>query len=95
MTRSSSAAMEMSRARSLPVGMPETSWRNRLRRPCFSRVVSAVKSRFSRPIAVASDGDCIHLRESDDPTTVVTTTRAKLHAWINGAKAGEFDHFIA
>ncbi|WP_405000661.1 DUF397 domain-containing protein [Kitasatospora cathayae] len=91
MTRSSSAAMEMSRARSLPVGMPERSWRNRLRRPCFS----AVKSRFSRPIAVASDGDCIHLRESDDPTTVVSTTRAKLHAWINGAKAGEFDHFIA
>ncbi|GGU82899.1 hypothetical protein GCM10010502_38690 [Kitasatospora aureofaciens] len=24
-----------------------------------------------------------------------TTTRAKLHAWISGAKAGEFDHFVA
>ncbi|MFJ6621015.1 DUF397 domain-containing protein [Kitasatospora sp. NPDC091335] len=39
-----------------------------------------------------SAGELIHIRESDDPTTVVTTTRAKLHAWIRGAKAGEFDH---
>ncbi|MFF2074759.1 DUF397 domain-containing protein [Kitasatospora sp. NPDC058162] len=46
-------------------------------------------------LEIASDSDLVYLRESDDPTTVVTTTRAKLHAWINGAKAGEFDHFTA
>ncbi|MFF9643334.1 DUF397 domain-containing protein [Kitasatospora aureofaciens] len=45
-------------------------------------------------IEIASDGSLVHIRESDDPTTVVTTTRAKLHAWISGAKAGEFDHFV-
>ena len=33
--------------RSRATGIPETSLRNRLRRPCFSRVVSAVKSRSS------------------------------------------------
>nr|WP_303714527.1 hypothetical protein [Kutzneria buriramensis]WKX14468.1 hypothetical protein Q4V64_45965 [Kutzneria buriramensis] len=31
--------------------MPEMSLRNRLRRPCFSRVSSAVKSRFSIAMA--------------------------------------------
>ncbi|MFI9323326.1 DUF397 domain-containing protein [Kitasatospora aureofaciens] len=46
-------------------------------------------------VEIASAGELVHIRESDDPTTVVTTTRAKLHAWINGAKAGEFDHFVA
>ncbi|MEV7186027.1 hypothetical protein [Kitasatospora sp. NPDC093102] len=41
------------------------------------------------------DGDLVHIRESDDPTTVITTTCTKLHAWIQGAKAGEFDHLTA
>ncbi|MER7669342.1 DUF397 domain-containing protein [Kitasatospora sp. NPDC096128] len=57
------------------------------------------KSSFSGDQAncleIASDDGLVYIRESDDPTTVVTTTRAKLHAWINGAKAGEFDHFTA
>ncbi|MFB7907838.1 DUF397 domain-containing protein [Kitasatospora sp. NPDC056076] len=44
-------------------------------------------------VEIASDGDLVLLRESDDPSIVVTTTRAKLNAWIQGAKAGEFDHF--
>jgi hypothetical protein len=46
-------------------------------------------------VEIASEGDLVYIRESDDPTTIVTTTRAKLNAWINGAKAGEFDHFVA
>ncbi|MFJ8472090.1 DUF397 domain-containing protein [Kitasatospora sp. NPDC094011] len=57
------------------------------------------KSSFSTDQAncleIASAESLVYIRESDDPTTVVTTTRAKLNAWINGAKAGEFDHFIA
>ncbi|MFE6050901.1 DUF397 domain-containing protein [Kitasatospora sp. NPDC056446] len=43
-------------------------------------------------LEIASDGELVYVRESDDPTTIVTTTRTKLHAWIRGAKAGEFDH---
>ncbi|MQS13599.1 DUF397 domain-containing protein [Streptomyces kaniharaensis] len=46
-------------------------------------------------VEIAIDGDHIYIRESDDPTTIVTTTRAKLHAWLRGAKAGEFDHLTA
>ncbi|MFJ6141656.1 DUF397 domain-containing protein [Kitasatospora sp. NPDC092286] len=39
-------------------------------------------------------GDLRHLRESDNPDTVITTNTAKLHAFILGAKAGEFDHLL-
>ncbi|MET8624795.1 DUF397 domain-containing protein [Kitasatospora sp. NPDC004669] len=57
------------------------------------------KSSFSNDqancVEIASAGELVYIRESDDPTTIVTTTRAKLNAWINGAKAGEFDHFTA
>ncbi|MBD0670167.1 DUF397 domain-containing protein [Streptomyces sp. CBMA156] len=56
------------------------------------------KSSFSSDqancVEIASAGELVYIRESDDPTTVVTTTHAKLHAWIRGAKAGEFDHLI-
>nr|BFD92803.1 hypothetical protein KitaXyl93_41630 [Kitasatospora sp. Xyl93] len=45
-------------------------------------------------VEIASDGDRIYIRESDDPAHIVTTTRTKLHAWIRGAKAGEFDHLV-
>ncbi|MFD4658421.1 DUF397 domain-containing protein [Kitasatospora sp. NPDC058444] len=45
-------------------------------------------------IEVASVDGCVCLRESDDPTQIVTTTPAKLAAWLHGAKAGEFDHFL-
>ncbi|MFF4924577.1 DUF397 domain-containing protein [Kitasatospora sp. NPDC001261] len=45
-------------------------------------------------VELASEGDHIYLRESDDPTHIVTTTRPKLAAWLHSAKAGEFDHFI-
>ncbi|GDY55401.1 hypothetical protein SVIO_060240 [Streptomyces violaceusniger] len=33
------------------------------------------------------------MRESNDPETVVVTTRAKWDAFIKGVKAGEFDDF--
>jgi Domain of unknown function (DUF397) len=46
-------------------------------------------------VEVASDSELVYIRESDDPTTVITTTRTKLHTWIQGAKAREFDHLTA
>ncbi|MFE5583309.1 DUF397 domain-containing protein [Kitasatospora sp. NPDC056531] len=38
------------------------------------------------------DRDVRHLRESDDPSVIITTSTAKLRAFILGVKAGEFDH---
>ncbi|MFJ2575355.1 DUF397 domain-containing protein [Kitasatospora aureofaciens] len=38
--------------------------------------------------------DLRYLRESDDPDVIITTTTAKLRAFILGAKAGEFDHLL-
>ncbi|MFJ5100505.1 DUF397 domain-containing protein [Streptomyces sp. NPDC088554] len=45
-------------------------------------------------LAAADDGS-IKLVESDDPKVIVTTTPAKLHTFILGVKAGEFDRFTA
>ncbi|MGW6454726.1 DUF397 domain-containing protein [Streptomyces sp. NPDC055078] len=45
-------------------------------------------------IATAPDGT-LKLHESDDPTTIITTTPENLRAFILGVKAGEFDHFTA
>ncbi|MFG3056798.1 DUF397 domain-containing protein [Kitasatospora sp. NPDC048239] len=45
-------------------------------------------------LEITSDGDLIHLRESDAPDTVVTTSKAKLRAFLLGVKAGEFDHLV-
>lgn len=39
------------------------------------------------------DGQVL-LRESDEPDVVVRTTRAKLAAFLAGAKAGEFDELL-
>ncbi|MFJ9667263.1 DUF397 domain-containing protein [Streptomyces sp. NPDC101219] len=48
-------------------------------------------------------GNCLELavidgqvlvRESDEPDVVVRTTRAKLAAFLAGAKAGEFDELL-
>ncbi|MEE1939362.1 DUF397 domain-containing protein [Streptomyces sp. TRM 70361] len=40
-------------------------------------------------------GDCrtVRMRESDDPSTVLTTTPEELAAFIRAAKAGEFGRF--
>ncbi|WP_424212457.1 DUF397 domain-containing protein [Streptomyces sp. BI20] len=54
------------------------------------------KSSFSAAqencVELATHGDDIVMRESDAPNVVVTTTPAKLRAFILGVKAGEFDH---
>jgi hypothetical protein len=39
-------------------------------------------------------GELIHIRETSDPETVVTTTRVKWEAFTKGVMAGEFDHFV-
>lgn len=44
-------------------------------------------------IEIAQQEGHIVMRESDDPGLVITTTPAKLAAFIQGVKAGEFDHF--
>ncbi|MFF7992988.1 DUF397 domain-containing protein [Kitasatospora xanthocidica] len=42
----------------------------------------------------AGEGELRHVRESDDPSAIITTSTAKLRAFILGAKAGEFDHLV-
>ncbi|MEU8906407.1 DUF397 domain-containing protein [Streptomyces mirabilis] len=53
------------------------------------------KSSFSADtgscVEIAEQDGCIFLREGDDPEVVVRTTRRKLHAFLEGAKAREFD----
>ncbi|MFE7561038.1 DUF397 domain-containing protein [Kitasatospora sp. NPDC057500] len=44
-------------------------------------------------VEIASDGELVHIRESDDPAAVITITKAKLAALLRAAKAGKFDHF--
>ncbi|MFF8957850.1 DUF397 domain-containing protein [Streptomyces sp. NPDC014894] len=65
----------------------------------MDRTIHWQKSSFSG----AEGADCIEmarlastilLRESNTPTTVITTDRAKLAAFIQGVKAGEFDHLL-
>ncbi|MFF3001342.1 DUF397 domain-containing protein [Kitasatospora sp. NPDC057940] len=41
----------------------------------------------------AADG-LIELRESDEGEVIVRTAAHKFAAFLQGAKAGEFDHFI-
>lgn len=45
-------------------------------------------------IEVAATDGTVLLRESDTPDIVVTTSPAKLRAFILGVKAGEFDHLV-
>jgi hypothetical protein len=56
------------------------------------------KSSFSQGtgecVELAAIADGILMRESDDPDTIVTTSRDKLRAFVLGVKAGEFDHLI-
>ncbi|MCX5198592.1 DUF397 domain-containing protein [Streptomyces sp. NBC_00249] len=46
-------------------------------------------------IEVGRQADSIVMRESDDPDLIITTSPAKLSAFIQGVKAGEFDHFVS
>ncbi|MFF8913571.1 DUF397 domain-containing protein [Streptomyces sp. NPDC015032] len=45
-------------------------------------------------VEVARHADDILMRESDDPSVVATMNRAKFAAFIQGVKAGGFDHFV-
>lgn len=45
-------------------------------------------------IELAPVDGSIKMRESDGPDIVVTTSVAKLRAFVLGVKAGEFDHLI-
>lgn len=42
-------------------------------------------------LELADFGGEILMRESDNPDVVIRTTRAKLRAFLGGAKGGEFD----
>ncbi|MET9661702.1 DUF397 domain-containing protein [Streptomyces sp. NPDC006510] len=45
-------------------------------------------------IELAPVDGSIKMRESDEPDVIVTTSVAKLRAFVLGVKAGEFDHLI-
>jgi hypothetical protein len=45
-------------------------------------------------LELAVVGGQILVRESDEPGVVVSTTPAKLAAFLAGAKAGEFDDLV-
>lgn len=45
-------------------------------------------------VEVARHAEEILMRESDDPRVVTRTSRSKFAAFIQGVKAGEFDHFM-
>ncbi|WP_349636867.1 DUF397 domain-containing protein [Streptomyces sp. 549] len=40
------------------------------------------------------EGGLVHLRQTDNPEHVVTTTRAKWRAFVLGVRNNEFDHFV-
>ncbi|MGW4199672.1 DUF397 domain-containing protein [Streptomyces sp. NPDC004726] len=66
----------------------------------MSAAIEWQKSSFSggngeNCIEVGAQAQSIVIRESDDPRVVLTTSPAKLSAFIQGVKAGEFDHFVA
>ncbi|MBB1252387.1 DUF397 domain-containing protein [Streptomyces sp. OF3] len=42
-------------------------------------------------LEIATHGDVILLRESDDPENIIRTTRPKLRAFLRGVHNGEFD----
>lgn len=43
---------------------------------------------------VAADGDRVHLVESEDQSTVLSTTRTKFAAFVDGVQKGEFDFAV-
>ncbi|MFM9614941.1 DUF397 domain-containing protein [Streptomyces niveiscabiei] len=61
---------------------------------CHRSPRSSTKLRGEACVEVAHHDGHILMRQSDNPTEVITTTPAKLAAFLAGAKAGEFDHFL-
>ena len=64
--------------------------------------VMTTSPRWRKSTASAENGACVELaalsdgtvgvRDSKDPNgAILTFTRAELHAWLDGAKRGEFD----
>ncbi|MFD7663252.1 DUF397 domain-containing protein [Streptomyces sp. NPDC059788] len=45
-------------------------------------------------VEVALHEGNIVMRESDEPSSTITTTRAKMAAFVKGVKNGEFDHSV-
>ncbi|MFJ8471995.1 DUF397 domain-containing protein [Kitasatospora sp. NPDC094011] len=64
--------------------MPELSWQK-------SSFSGGDAGNSCLELAIGAD-PIRHLRESDEPDTVITTTVTKLRSFLLGAKAGEFDH---
>ncbi|MFI9625203.1 DUF397 domain-containing protein [Streptomyces sp. NPDC052042] len=61
--------------------------------------ISWQKSSFSggggeQCVEVARRAEEILLRESDDPRVITRTSRDTFAAFIQGVKAGEYDHFV-
>ncbi|WP_324618138.1 DUF397 domain-containing protein [Streptomyces sp. RTd22] len=64
-------------------------------RPRPSRTRSAGPRRSGEAnacVELATSPAGVHLRESDDPGELLTTTPGPLGAFIRAAKAGNFDH---
>jgi hypothetical protein len=55
------------------------------RKPSYCESNSCVE------VAVAGEGGMILVRDSDDPSSVLTVRPAAWEAFIEGVKAGEFD----
>ncbi|MBB4785337.1 DUF397 domain-containing protein [Streptomyces rapamycinicus] len=43
-------------------------------------------------VEVARDAHAVHIRESDQPGTILTSTTTRLAAFIVSVKAGDLDH---
>ncbi|MFJ9459309.1 DUF397 domain-containing protein [Kitasatospora sp. NPDC101447] len=56
---------------------------------------SSYSAANSECVEVRTSDGVIELRESDDGDVIVRTSPAKFAAFLQGAKAGEFDHFVA
>ena len=45
-------------------------------------------------VELASDGECIALRNTREPNVILRFTRAEMSAFLTGAALGEFDHLV-
>ncbi|MFI9329894.1 DUF397 domain-containing protein [Kitasatospora sp. NPDC052868] len=61
--------------------MPDANWQK-----------SSFSSAGDNCVEVRTTDGLVELRESDDGDIIVRTTPAKFAAFIQGIKAGEFDH---
>ena len=62
------------------------------------RVLSWIKARASYGsnacVELAEDAGMVVLRNSREPSTVLTFTRAEMAAFVQGAAAGDFDRLL-